>query len=126
MGRGAPVAVESARGAAAQPERPARSGMSCALSGPGFCDFSPDGGGVGDKRGKIGLAVQRTAARSRQDCQTVQSDGATGNKCWEIRPPAIDQAVERIYLKPGANNQNVSATYTTIRNASGLSAGLSS
>src|SRR5262245_15963177 len=100
--------------------------MSGALSSPGNSDFSPDGGGVGDERGHIGRAVHRTAARRRQDCRTGTTDAATGDQCAEIRPTAIDQAVERIYLKPGANNQDVSATYTTIRNASGLSAGLSS
>src|SRR5215475_9463734 len=89
--------------------------MSCAPSSPGHSDFSPDGGNAGDRGRKIGRTLQWGAARRCEDCRDVRTDAATGYQCAQVRAAATDQAAERIYLKPGANNRSVLATYAGMK-----------
>src|SRR5262245_56896572 len=86
--------------------------MSCAPSSPWNSDFSSDSRDVGDRSRKIGRTLQWGPPRRREDCRDAPTDAATGHQCAKVCPAAIDQANERIYLKPDANNGVFFATYT--------------
>src|SRR5262249_51278244 len=59
-------------------------------------------------------SIQLSGDDIRENCRDITTDAAAGRQCAQIRPAAIDQAIERIYLTRGANNLVVSATYTGI------------